>query len=124
MPIELLLIIMGASCYGFAVYLDKAMDYGHALSIVRFKVMYWFANKKHRELLLQVDGVKTFGDRIVWTDKIYMDIVLYRRFLLIMLCPRCMSFWFILYTWWIMGFGWINLLILVGSASIISFLDK
>lgn len=122
MPYELLVI--GACCYGVACLLDKYMDYGHALGWVRYWVMYWLASDVDRQFLRDAAEGDDFAHRIDYMDKLYMEIVIYRPYLLVLHCKTCMTFWITLSMCVVFANSITDVLLLYGSASIISFIDR
>ncbi|MDV7390768.1 hypothetical protein RZS08_05410, partial [Arthrospira platensis SPKY1] len=76
--------LIGALMYGVAMALDAAMDYGHALGWIRWRVIVGKRGRVPRG---------TFEERVLEADRKYWTAALRSRVALGLLCLSCWGWW-------------------------------
>lgn len=106
--------IIGVLVYGLLRWLDRAMDYGHALGFIRFSLFALNANiKQKRDLII----ARNSEDQITATDAIYWAIARHKAWMKILICINCQIFWAAC----ISAFAFdLNVLILIGAITLVS----
>lgn len=122
MLIELLLI--GVSCYGAVIALDRFMDYGHALSFVRYWCAFILATKRDKVRLRTAKKNYDFSGRINDMDSLYHKITTYRPYLLLLLCKSCMAFWVVIAVSLCLDLTLLNWFVVFGTAYFASTFDN
>jgi hypothetical protein len=122
MLIEVLFV--GLASYGVVIFLDRAMDYGHALGGIRYWAAYFFADEMDRGMMKNVKEIDVFSERLNMMDELYHQVVIYRPFLLFLLCKSCMAFWVVLIASICTGFSFWEGFLTLGIAYMASTMDN
>lgn len=110
--------IAGVVLFGLLVWLDRTMDYGHALGFVRYKLFWHFASSKQKVLL---NDAKQTDDRIVSTDAVYWIIARNKPWMQIFLCLNCQLFWAAAIAALVFSLNWF---VLLGAGTVVSLLRR